>query len=59
MRIMEIAMIHVRHLVWVNDQSVPDLRLPHLGEMAQELRLAVKKELRLAVKKDLRLVVKK
>jgi hypothetical protein len=51
MRIMEIAMIHVRHLVWVNDQSVPDLRLPHLGEMAQELRLAVKKDLRLVVKK--------
>jgi hypothetical protein len=50
MRIMEIAMIHVRHLVWVNDQSVPDLRWLHSGEMAQEPKVG-KKELRFSMKK--------
>jgi hypothetical protein len=42
MRIMEIAMIHVRHLVGVNDRSVADSRHPQMGEMAHEPWLVFK-----------------
>jgi hypothetical protein len=36
MRIMEIAMIHVRYLACVDDQSIPGSKVPKSGVMAHE-----------------------
>jgi hypothetical protein len=43
MRIMKIAMIHVRTLVCVDDQSVRDSRSPRSGDLAHEMFFMYKK----------------
>ena len=43
MRIMEIAMIHVRHLIFMYDRGVPDPAKPLLGVLAHDGLLMLKK----------------